>query len=147
MNNWRKILSWREPAKFLRSEEDIEQIPILYHFTSYKNTINILKTNRLRAGYYNENLWISFTKDPDINISNLPENAKQVRLSFDTFLLREDYRILTGTNKHEPLEYTAETKVIPNIKQYLIDIQIIDENPFWSEDAFYLLELKKLLKK
>jgi len=101
--------------------KESKQVGIIYHYTTYKAVLDILKSNSLKSKNFGK--WISFTR------SKYPLFSDDVvQISFDGDKLSEKYKIepfnfFNNYSKDEK-EERIEAKEIRNIDKYIISVKI-----------------------
>ena len=128
----------------------------LYHFTSLKGIFYIFATGEIKkSGIYGN---ISLTRDKNFFIinrkGNMPKDSKQVRIEFDTDLLKHNIRIkpfnyFKNVNFNITPQYMDEDEEISdkNIPiKYIKTITIFPENLYKIYNSFYDIKDKDHFK-
>lgn len=108
----------------LRILNEAKEVGILYHYTTFKNLMNIIFENTLRGEYENYDA-VSFTRRNDLHKANWSDKA-QVRLVINGDKLSENYEIVPVQMTKSRFE--AEEKVyrrIDNLDKYLLEINLL----------------------
>ena len=117
-----------------------KQVGILYHYTTLKNAISILKDNALKKNtepqedeYGEERDGISFTRFSHTNILGSSDDRLSVRLKLDGDKLSNKYKVspyhwqFDGDAEGDEAEEIIRVDIIPNLNQYLLGVDIFVE--------------------
>lgn len=125
---------------YKRIFSEAKQAGILYHITSIKNLLAIIKTNQLQGAIFG----ISTTRDKNgyKHIKGLAGSGCQLVL--DGNKISNNYKIQPyqdTTDKYEDeYEERIKTRLIKNINKYIIMIQLLyPKNWNYSEKDIYIL--------
>ena len=127
---------------------EAKQVGVLYHITSIKNLLAILKTNQLQGAING----ISTTRNKYLykTISTVGGNQCQLVLNGDKLSNKykiKPYNDLTNISYGDENEELIYTRVINNVKKYIIKVQLLKPSNWWFKDKKDLMTINRLLGK
>jgi hypothetical protein len=137
-----------------------KQVGTLYHYTTLKNAIQILKDNALKRStesqedeYGNERDGISFTRFSHTNVLGSSDDHLSVRLKLDGDKLSNKYKTspyhwsFDSGAEGDEAEEIIRVDIIPNLNQYLLGVDIFVEGMEGKNTNYYSLPRNFSLEK
>lgn len=137
-----------------------KQVGDIYHYTTLKNAISILKDNALKKStepqedeYGDKRDGISFTRFSHTNVLGSSDDHLSVRFKLDGDKLSNKYKTspyhwdFDSAGEGDEAEEIIRVDIIPNLNQYLLGVDIFVEGMEGKDTNYYSLPRNFSLEK